>query len=224
VLDQSVESRHFLVVDGFPCEVVESWDCEHITLSKSHADNGNTPRAIGALSAINLGYEVILFLDADNWYSGDHVAEALSLKKLNPDADIAVLGRRIVLPNGVEVPRDSEDDSRSHIDTSCYCFFPSAFSLLPLWGMMLPCLGPICDRVMFFAVHQKKYKIAWSDKKTCFFTSNYRLHYLAARQAPPVKTNDPDMLGIVRKFQESKPQFRARTGLSFDLSYKLKTE
>ena len=69
---QEVECRHFLVADGFANETIRQSDCEHICLSTPHHDNGNTPRAIGALSAINKGFEVIFFLDADNWFELDH--------------------------------------------------------------------------------------------------------------------------------------------------------
>jgi hypothetical protein len=144
-----------MVADGFPNSAVSQWDCEHIILSKAHADNGNTPRCVGALSAINQGFESILFLDADNWYCPNHASEALKVKRNNPEIDIAVLGRNIVLPDGTPVNEDPEDSARTHIDTSCHCFFESAFGLLPIWGMTNPFFGPICDRTMFFAIKQK---------------------------------------------------------------------
>ena len=162
---------------------------------------------------------MILFLDSDNWYTPQHAAEALSLKSLDPDIDIAVLGRNIVLPNGTPVEGDPEDINRSHIDTSCYCFFETSFGVLPTWGMMQPFLGPICDRIMFYAIQQRRYKIAWSDRKTCYFTSNYRNHYLLAGLAPPASTNDSDIESIAKLFKENHATFKARTGLTFNIQF-----
>jgi hypothetical protein len=216
-LGQELKCRHFMVADGFPSSEVCHWDCEHIILSEAHADNGNTPRSIGAISAINQGYEAIFFLDADNWYCPNHASEALNLKRSNPEIDIAVLGRNIILPDGTPVNEDREDLERTHIDTSCYCFFESAFELLPLWGMMNPFLGPICDRIMFLAIKQKKFKLAWSQEKTCYFTSNYKNHYRLAGIRPPVKTNDTDRDRIIKLFKQYKTQFQSRTGLDIDL-------
>ncbi len=217
VLDQDVTCRHFMVADGFPNAIVSGWDCEHIILSKAHNDGGNTPRAIGSISAINLGFEMILFLDSDNWYMPEHASEALSLKTQNPNIDIAVLGRNIVLPDGTLVQGDAEDSSKSHIDTSCYCFFESAFGLIPTWGMMQPFLGPICDRLIFAAIKQKNYKLAWSEKKTCYYVSNYRNHYILAGLAPPSQTNDVDMAKVIQLFKQNQAHFQERTGLTFNI-------
>ena len=81
VLDQEVNCRHFMVADGFPNDSVSSWDCEHIILPSSHADNGNSPRAIGSISAMNQGYQLLLMLDADNWFCANHVSEALRVPR-----------------------------------------------------------------------------------------------------------------------------------------------
>jgi len=219
VLDQEVSCRHFMVADGFHNETVSNWDCEHIIFSKAHADNGNTPRTVGAISAINSGFDMILFLDVDNWFSPQHISEALLLKAQKPDIDIAILGRHIILPDGTVVEGDTEDSTRSHVDTSCYCFFESAFGLIPVWGMMQPFLGPIGDRIMFLAIKQRNYKLAWSNKKTCYFTSNYRCHYLLAGKRAPSITNDPVMAEIVSSFNQNRAHFQARTGLAFNINY-----
>lgn len=53
VLAQTVPVRHFLVADGFPRREIDAWDADHLTLSRSHADFGNTPRSVGSMSALN---------------------------------------------------------------------------------------------------------------------------------------------------------------------------
>jgi glycosyltransferase involved in cell wall biosynthesis len=213
VLDQEVSCRHFLVADGFANEAIREWDCEHFSLPTAHNDNGNTPRAIGALSAINKGYQVIFFLDADNWLLPNHVGEALRLKAEDPSLDIAILRRQIVLPDGAIVPDDREDKNKTHADTSCYAFFESSFSLIPFWGMMPTFLSPICDRIMLSAIRTRRFNIAWSPEKTVYYTSNYRNHYIQAGRVPPAKTNDFDMSAIIAELRQNPELLRTRTGL-----------
>ena len=210
---QEADCRHFLVADGFANETIRQWDCEHFSLSTPHHDNGNTPRAIGALSAINKGFKVIFFLDADNWLLSNHVREALRLKAENPGLDIAVLRRQIVLPDGTIVPDDREDDDKSHVDTSCYAFFESSFSILPFWGMMPVFLSPICDRIMFAAIKARGFSLAWSPRKTLYFTSKYRQHYINAGRVPPAKTNDYDIAAITVQLRQNPDLVKIRTGL-----------
>lgn len=215
--NQEVGCRHFMVADGFAREEVSGWDCEHIILSKPHADTGNTPRAIGALSAMNQGYELICFLDADNWYGPDHIAEAIRMKRENPDADIAALRRHIVLPDGTPVPDSSEDIDRRHIDTSCYAFFESGFPLLSLWAMMPPFLGPMGDRIIFAAAQARGMRVVWSTRKTCTYVSNYRESYLAANRIPPAQTNDADFTSISEQIRAHRSLVQARIGMTIDV-------
>lgn len=202
VLDQEVPCRHFMVADGFPNEIVDGWDCEHIILSKSHGDTGNTPRAIGCLSAASQGFEIIFLLDADNWYCPDHVSEGIRLKQDNPSADIGALRRNIVLPDGTPVPDSPEDENNSHVDTTCYVFFESSFSMLPLWGLIPTFLGPIGDRIIFAGARSRGMNIAWPSKKTCYYTGNYRSFYLSAKRNPPAITNDCNLRRITSLIAE----------------------
>jgi len=217
VLTQESNCRHFLVADGFANKSIWEWDCEHLTLPAAHNDAGNTPRAIGALSAINRGYEVIFFLDADNWFAPNHISEALRLKADNPNLDIAALRRQIVLPDATFVPDDYEDLTGSHVDTSCYAFFESSFSMIPFWGMMPTFLSPIGDRIMFAAIKAKQLSLAWSPIKTVYYTSNYRSHYINAGRVPPAKTNDFNMEVILTALRQNPNLLEARTSLKLKL-------
>jgi len=219
VLDQEVNCRHFMVADGFPNDSVSSWDCEHIILPSSHADNGNSPRAIGSISAMNQGYQLLLMLDADNWFCANHVSEALRIKQETPVTDIAALRRQMVLPDGTRLPDSPEDVANTHVDTSCFAFFESAFGILPLWAMMPKFLGPICDRIMLAGIRQRYLKVTWAGKKTCYYTSNYRGSYLAANRVLPEKTNDPDLRSIDRLLRTNKKQVFERTGLHIGLGH-----
>jgi hypothetical protein len=108
-----------LIADGLPYQDISDWDVEHQILPKDHQDYGNTLRGIGALSAINMGYGPILFLDADTWYAEDHAEQAISCKMAQPEADVVASYRHMVLPDGTLVEPDQMDTDKQHIDTSC---------------------------------------------------------------------------------------------------------
>lgn len=209
---QSVPVRHVMVADGHPHAAINDWDCDHLVLPASHADNGNTPRCTGAISAINRGYWPILMLDADNWYDPDHVALALQLKRLNPAADVIAMARTIVLPDGTPVPGCPEEDARrEHIDTSCYVFYPSSFKVLQLWGMMPPYLGPACDRFIFSAIRHYGLSIAWAQQPTTRFTAHYSWAYKAVGRKVPPDVHDVDWDAIQRRFDPA--EIVQRTGI-----------
>ena len=199
--DQSIPVRHVMVADGHPNEEVNRWDCDHVVLPQSHGDNGNTPRCLGAISAINRGYWPILFLDADNWFHREHLAMALQMKRLHPMADVIAMARQIVLPDGTDVPEiPDEDAKREHVDTSCYVFYPSSFRALSLWGMMPPYLGPACDRFMFSAIKHFRLKIVWAQAPTVSFTAHYSWAYKAVGRPVPGDVHDVDWDAIQESF------------------------
>lgn len=200
-----------MVSDGLPRGPIDDWDCDHIRLPKSHNDTGNTPRAIGALSAMNLGHNPIIFLDADNWLMANHVEEALRIKGLIPDADVVALKRVIVLPDGTHVGSDWEDAQEHHIDSSCYSIFSTAFRLLPMWALMPTYLGRIGDRIIRNILDIENFKIGWSEKPTVFYTSKYSAHYRMAGRVPPEKTNNPNAVEIQAAYSAS--DFCERTGI-----------
>ena len=123
VADQSYAAAHFLIADGKPQLDLAEFDLEHLILPAPHRDYGNTPRCIGALSAINRGFDAIFFLDADNWYEPSHVEEAIRIKLDKVETDVVASLRKIILPDNIEVSPDADEIARSHVDTSCMALF-----------------------------------------------------------------------------------------------------
>lgn len=198
VLQQTDPCTHFLIADGYPRDELASWDCRHIILPVEHADNGNTPRGIGSLCAMNEGFDVICYLDADNWYSPDHATSVLFTQQATA-ADVVFSYRHVVFPDGeiLEV-EDPEDLSHTHADTSCMVIFQPAFRALPGWCLMPQELGPRCDRVMF-SLLASEFSCAWSEYKSVFFETWYRGHFrLAGKNIPEdvkfISTMDSEML------------------------------
>lgn len=209
--------RHVMVADGHPRDEVDAWEVEHIRLPRAHADNGNTPRCLGAISAINQGYWPILFLDADNWYQPWHLDCVVALRHRHPVADVLAMGRQCVLPDGTPIPGlPDEDLEHRHVDTSCYVFYPSAFRALPLWGMMPPALGPVCDRFMLGSLHELGLVIAGTHHPSVVFTTHYSWGYQALGQPVPDDVHDVDWKRVNAGFDPV--EVFGRTGLSVQIT------
>src|SRR6185369_3572393 len=113
---QTYPTTHFMVADGVPQKAVDDWKVEHIALPRSHGDFGDTPRVIGAISALNLGYDAVTFLDADNWYHRKHIEVMVGAHK-QTGRDVCLASRTIHRLDGSFMCNAQEDDS--HADSSC---------------------------------------------------------------------------------------------------------
>ena len=216
-LDQGHAIRHVMVADGHPRAELDGWDIDHLVLPQQHADNGNTPRCAGALSAINRGYWPILFLDADNYFRPWHTDSIAKLRARFPAADVLAMGRELVLPDGTPVPGLPEEDRRvQHVDTSCFVFYPSAFRVLALWGLMPPYLGPVCDRFIFEALHQLGFVVAGTHEASVVFSAHYSWAYRAAGCAVPKDVHDIRWDQILEHFDPQ--EVYVRTGIRISIT------
>lgn len=131
VIQQSEACTHFFVADGPQRPELLNWECRNIALGRSHHDNGNTPRGIGAICAMNEGFDCIMFLDADNWFQPDHVLSVLYTQEIS-NCNVIFSGRHIDFPDGEVIEADDPEDlAKSHVDTSCISVFSSAFRSSP---------------------------------------------------------------------------------------------
>jgi glycosyltransferase involved in cell wall biosynthesis len=184
VLAQHYPCTHFLVADGPGLAELAGWYCRHIVLGASHGDNGNTPRSIGALAAMNEGFDAVAFLDADNWFSPEHLQAAIECQAAT-EAAVVFSDRHIVFPDGQRLTLQPEEDRLHRLaDTSCMVVFEPAFSSLALWAQMPRQLAPQCDRVMFAHLMATQ-SCAWTNQATLFFETWYAGHFLAAGLLPP---------------------------------------
>lgn len=183
VLEQDVEATvdHFMVADGCPNAQVNEWKVKHIILPDSHGDNGNTPRGIGSLLAASEGYDFIAYLDADNWYRSDHLSSLLKVWE-ETAADVCCSMRTIHHINGsiINAPLDEDELRKEFVDTSCFLLSRPAYKLINLWLDMPKQLSPICDRIFFAALKHHGLHLAFSEKQTLAFRSQYLGHYAKA--------------------------------------------
>jgi len=182
---QTAACMHFMVADGFPRNEIGSWEVEHIVLARAHGDVGNTPRAIGGISAMNQGFDAIAFLDADNWYDARHIEEMIKLHE-RTGAAVCSATRMIHAQDGTALFVDCEEgDGTRHVDTSCYFLTARAFSLLPLWAMMPKELGPVGDHILWRTICALGLSRAHCPKPTVAFRTQYEIHYRRAGRTPP---------------------------------------
>lgn len=208
--------RHIMVADGHALPKIDEWDVDHITLPKSHGDNGNTPRCMGALSAMNQGYWPILFLDADNWFQPWHFNTIVKLRQRHPSADVLAMGRVCALPDGTQIPGVPEEDlEHRHVDTSCYVFYPSAFRVLPLWGLMPTYLGPVCDRFIRESITKLGLVLAGTHHPSVIFTAHYSWAYQALKRPIPNDVHDIDWKKLQQAFDPD--NIYERTGIHTEL-------
>lgn len=186
VLAQTHPCTHYMIADGHARPEIDHWQVRHITLPTAHHNNGNTPRAIGSLDAVGDDFDAIAYLDADNWFEPDHIAN-LAAQQAETGADIVSSGRIIHGIDGeILLPEGEQEDGTATADTSTMLFGRSAFAVLPLWGTMPNELGPNCDRYIFKGAQALGCTHHHSGKLTMHFTTRYGPHYRAAGQSVPV--------------------------------------
>ncbi|NKB49491.1 MAG: glycosyltransferase [Alphaproteobacteria bacterium] len=178
VRTQTLACQHIMVADGRPDPLVDSFDVQHIVLPQGHANYGDTPRAIGALSAISQGFDAIAFLDADNWYKPAHVESLIALQA-ETGAQVCTSGREIRRLDGSFLTVCPFSDGELFVDTNCYLFTKPAFRTVAEWGVMDDDLHAIGDRVVLHQVKQQGYARAHSWRATSCYrataTDDYRL-------------------------------------------------
>lgn len=153
VLAQTYPCLHVLVADGEPLQDIYSWAAHHVVLPASHGDIGSTPRLIGSLHAIGLGVDAVAFLDADNWYAPDHIADLVDARE-RERAGFVSSSRLLCRLDGTPMAPCPLTDPDHFIDTNCMLFGREAFHLLHHWVLMPDYGHLIGDRIMLHHVRQ----------------------------------------------------------------------
>ncbi|MEJ1938213.1 hypothetical protein WDZ92_49095, partial [Nostoc sp. NIES-2111] len=120
VAAQTKACHHIVVSDGFPNPLARVPGVTHIELGAAHADNGNTPRYVGALVALAQGYDAVAFLDADNWFEPKHIER---LVEVQGKAGLGAVfsSRNVYLPDGTKVQGNFDDDRTGSTPTPVAC-------------------------------------------------------------------------------------------------------
>jgi len=194
VRSQHHPATHILVADGHPNELVAQAGVRHVRLDRSHADAGNTARALGALLALAEEFEAIAFLDADNWFDDEHVSSCVRTALATPEIpDFVVARRRLCRPDGSVLPQPAEDEQGAHVDTNCFFLLRPCFHVVGRWAAIPKALAPVGDRVFLKLLIAENLRANRCGNTTVNYTCSYRSPYLAANEEPPPSAKpDPD--------------------------------
>lgn len=184
VAAQSHPSDHILVADGEPQDMPDGLSPIHIKLPENVGNSGATPRGFGGIYAFAQGYDVVAFLDADNWYEPDHIARALDAMAKD-DLDVVFAKRHIIFPDGdVLSVEDPQDLAQTHVDTNCYVISKSAAPVMGMMALYPKEFGVGEDRYLRLIIDGMKFKTGYVDKKTVWYETNWGFHYKLANKKP----------------------------------------
>ncbi|HEY8383115.1 MAG TPA: glycosyltransferase family A protein [Microvirga sp.] len=184
VRGQMLHCDHFLVSDGYPRPEVDGWTCRHLKIP-NHNDFGDTPRIVGAASAIGLGYDAVAFLDADNWYEPQHLLTLVMLQR-RTGAHVVTAGRMLRrAQDGSLLGPCRESDGESFNDTNCYLITRPAFGILRAWAFLDKATAAVGDRIFWHAVKEHGIPRAHSPQPTVNYVTNFASHYVQHGEAPP---------------------------------------
>ena len=189
---QSEPCLHVLVADGHPRRRINHWQAEHVRLPRSHGDIGSTPRLIGSYHAIGLGVDAVAFLDADNWYGPDHIANLLEEMDQH-QADFISSSRTLCRLDGTMMGHCPITDPEHFIDTNAMLFGRGAFKMLHRWVLM-PAYGHLIgDRIMLHQLKMSGVKRRHLDQHSVFYRcAKAGLYKQMNQQIPPGVQRRPD--------------------------------
>jgi len=178
VLAQTYPCRHIMVADGFARDEIDAWDVEHVRLDHTHADYGDTPRAIGGERARALGCEAIAYLDGDNSFRPHHVESMVSRCRAT-GAAVVFSGRTRHLPDGQMLPKVKAADSRRQIDTSCLFLAGDALTMASVWLAYPRPLSTLGDKLVVQILQGRGLAFACTGALTVRYTVNRAVFYRA---------------------------------------------
>jgi glycosyltransferase involved in cell wall biosynthesis len=171
VVGQVHECLHVIVSDGHPLAEIDQWNAHHVKLPSCHNDIGSTPRLIGAYHAIGLGYDIIAFLDADNWFSENHISRVVEIIQTKNPSFVST-SRYLCRPDKSIIGICPSTNPNSFIDTNCMVFTKASFHLLHHWVLM-PSYGHIIgDRIVFQHIKNSKISHFHTSEPTVYYRCN----------------------------------------------------
>jgi hypothetical protein len=183
VLAQTVPCEHIIVVDGgiFQANVREA---QIVHLSQNHNNYGDTPKWIGAISALAQGFDAVAFLDADDWLSPAHIENCLKALHTphDPSLQICITNRQLHRPDGSVM---NVNEGRDIYQNHCVVMLADAArQLLPL-AVKPQSMCEVGDRIMWAVIKQKKIPVIFEPNQTYHYTTLWKVHYDALNEVPP---------------------------------------
>lgn len=176
--------HQIFVSDGVPNDDIDAFpNSTHIRVP-NHNDYGDTPRMMGALHAVNRGYDGIVFLDADNWFERQHL-ELMLKAATSKGVSVATATRVLWTPEGATLGVCTECDGVKHVDTNCFLLLKDAFKHLGFWGFKDPNMAIVGDHMFWHHLLELGVPHAHVAAPTVNYVTNFAVHWLRANQQPP---------------------------------------
>jgi hypothetical protein len=209
VKEQTHPCTHFIIADGIPYDEVDSWEAQHIKLPVNTGDYGDTPRGVGSVVAIGQGFDAIAYLDADNWYSPEHISTLVQLHKQS-GAAVVTSARNLHRLDGTLLGKCFEVDGKKFVDTSCLMLTRRAFDIIQAWWLMPPKYHAIDDRVVWSQIRKSNLRTIHSGNPTLAYRTAFSNHYRKFGEEPPAGTKTGqeiyELLHEIRKKQMQQNQ------------------
>jgi hypothetical protein len=182
---QTFSCTHIMVADGHPNAIIDDWPAKHIKLPWSHRDCGDTPRSLGAQSALSQGFDAVAFLDAGNWYYPQHI-ETMVRATLQTGAQVCTGTRSLHRTDGSFMYVDPSSVGPGGADTNCLFLSGEALMLVPILAAIPREVSLIGDRVLWKSILARpSIKRVHVATPTVAYTTMWRIHYKAINESPP---------------------------------------
>jgi len=176
--------HQFMIADGHPQEMIDDWDVTHIRIPPQR-DCGDTPRMIGALLAVSAGYDALAFLDADNWFEPNFVAD-MTRKLVETGCDIVTCPRALWRLDGTRMGIDTESDGISFNDTNCYLFRNTACFVLNSIAFKKDRHDALIgDQLLWKYIVRSGLDVRRAPRPLLNYESNNAWHYSQRSEIPP---------------------------------------
>lgn len=175
---------HIFVADGKPDGLIDGLVAQHIILRHGHGDYGDSPRAVGSMSAIGQGFDAIAYLDADNWYKPTHIESLVALHR-ESEAALLTSGRAFHRLDGSFLGVCPYSNGEDHVDVGSYLMTRPCFRLAVEWAFIPPDLHAIDDRLILHRAKEWKIPRAHSWQASMCYRATSAVDYKLMGEAPP---------------------------------------
>jgi len=192
---------HILISDGAGPNPVAGFQGQFIELQHNHSDYGDTPRAVGSISALAQGFDAVAYLDADCWYEEGHIASLVELQA-RTSAAVCTSARKLYdyRDNFLEIcPRS---DGQAFADTNCLMVWRPASHLYAQWAYIPPEYHLIDDRYIFQQILKQKISRAHTGvASACYRTKLPGVFKRLGLPIPPEAEADKRIPGLTAKLK-----------------------
>jgi glycosyltransferase involved in cell wall biosynthesis len=176
---------HVTIGDG--CDLPDRYKqrgLHNISLPSRLNNFGDSPRSIGVVYAFGLGVDAVLFLDSDNWFAPQHVANLVSAC-VESGADVVTCRRQLCHLDGRVLGVCPESDGVIFSDTNCLLVTRKLAEEAGFWWLIPDDLHVIDDRVLWDTLIHATENITVTNHVTVYYRTAFKFHYDMFQQPAP---------------------------------------